>query len=216
MKFPIDPASLSPLIAGLFRLWIRTIRFNIHGDVDSLLKANDKGTPYTAALWHGELFPLVGFATQYSARLVAFVSQSKDGEVIARVLERLGHGTVRGSSSRGGVKALLRAIKVMKSENKVAVFAVDGPRGPRYKTKDGVIFMSQRAGAKIIPLRAYPKSVKRFEKAWDKFMIPYPFSQCDVYVGEPISITEEKLDKETMAREKERLNQRLMDLGPDE
>ncbi|HKI80352.1 MAG TPA: DUF374 domain-containing protein, partial [Pseudodesulfovibrio sp.] len=104
-----------------------------------------------------------------TSQVVTFVSQSKDGEVIARVLEQIGHVTVRGSSTRGGVRALLQAKRIMEKQNRMAVFTVDGPKGPRHKPKDGIIFLAQRAGAKIVPLRAYPVSKKVFDKSWDHF-----------------------------------------------
>lgn len=214
MKIPLDPAALSPLISGLFKLWAHTMNYEAHGDWQSLLDTNKAGQPIVIALWHGEIFPITSFAYTISSHLVTFVSQSKDGEVIARVLERLGHTTVRGSSSRGGVKALLQAKRVMERENRMAVFTIDGPRGPRHTPKDGVIYLAQKAGAKIIPLRAYPTKKKVFDKSWDHFVIPRPFSRCPIYIGEPMDVTTEKLTKDVMKKEKERLKERMLALGP--
>lgn len=216
MKIPIDPANLAPLFSGLFRLWAHSIRYEVIGDEAGFVEMNKSGQPIVLALWHGELFPLTAFGHTMTSHLVTFVSQSKDGEIIARVLERLGHSTVRGSSSRGGVRALLQAKRIMERENRIGVFTIDGPRGPRHKTKDGVIFLAQRAGAKIIPLRAYPNRAKIFDKSWDKFVLPYPFTKCPVYIGKPMEVTTEKLDKEVMKRERERLEKRMLELGPQE
>lgn len=191
------------------------MRFDPHGDWQSMIDSNKRGQPTILALWHGEIFPVTSFGYTKSSHLVTFVSQSKDGEVIARVIERLGHATVRGSSSRGGVKALLQAKRIMQKENRMAVFTVDGPRGPRHKVKDGVIFLAQRAKAKIVPLRAFPERMKVFDKSWDNFVLPYPFSKCPIYIGEPMDVTTEKLDKDVMKREKQRLEERLLSLGPD-
>ncbi len=215
MKIPIDPLILVPFVTGLFRLWVKTIRYEPHGDWENLLKMNKEGQSLVVSFWHGELFPVTGFAHKISQHYVAVVSQSKDGEIIAQILERLGTKPVRGSSSRGGVKALLHAKRIMEKENRIAVFTVDGPRGPRHKPKDGVIFMAQRAGAKIIPIRAYPKTKKIFG-SWDRFMLPMPFTRCPIYIGEPMDVTTEKLDKEVMAREKERLEKRMLALGANE
>lgn len=215
MKIPIDPASLAPLISGLFKLWASSVRYEVVGDWQSLLDMNKAGQPLVIALWHGEIFPLTAFGHTRTSHFVTFVSQSKDGEIIARVLENLGHTTVRGSSSRGGVKALIQAKRAMERENRMAVFTVDGPRGPRHKTKDGVIYLAQRAGAKIVPVRAYPKRKKIFN-SWDKFVVPMPFTHCPIYVGEPMIVTTEKLKKDVMARERERLEKRLLSLGPKE
>ncbi|EGB13658.1 protein of unknown function DUF374 [Pseudodesulfovibrio mercurii] len=212
MKIPIDPAAFAPFIAWLFKLWVRTIRFEPHGAID-FLDRNRRGEAGVIALWHGEIFPVTAFGHTVSSHLVTFVSQSKDGEVIARVLERIGHTTVRGSSTRGGVKALLKAKRVMEQENRMAVFTIDGPKGPRHKAKDGVIFLAQRAGAKILPIRAYPERKVVFDKSWDHFVLPLPFTRCPVYVGEPMDVTDEKLTKDVLERETARLEARMLALG---
>jgi len=107
MKIPIDPLIFAPFVTGLFKLWSKTIRFEFHGDWEGLIKRNAEGETYALALWHGEIFPVAAFAHGASSRFIMLVSQSKDGEFIARVIEGLGHRTIRGSSSRGGLKALL-------------------------------------------------------------------------------------------------------------
>jgi len=216
MKIPIDPLSFVPLLTGIFRFLAWSIRFKCHGDIQSVLDMNKKGQPLVIAFWHGELLPVGCLAHTVSPHFVTFISQSKDGEVIARVLERLGQVAVRGSSTRGGVKALLQAKRIMEKENRMAVFTMDGPRGPRHKAKDGVIFLAQRAGAKIIPVRAFPEKKKVFTKSWDHFVLPMPFTRCPAYIGEPMEVTTEKLDKDVMAREKERLEQRMRSLKPQE
>ena len=216
MKIPIDPIWFAPLISGLYRLWLRTIRFECVGDQKLFVELNRSGQPLVIALWHGEIFPVTGFGNKLTKHLVTFVSQSKDGEFIARVLERLGHVTVRGSSSKGGVRALLKAKRLMERENRMAVFTLDGPRGPRHKAKGGVIFLAQRAGARIIPFRAYPERAKVFDKSWDKFMLPFPFSRCQIHIGDPFEVTDEKLDDAVMKRELERLEQCMMALGQSE
>ena len=212
MKLPIDPTSFAPLIAGIFKLWTKTIRFELRGDHHRFKNMLDTGQSMVLALWHGEIFPATALGYVLKARPVTFVSQSKDGETIARVIERLGHVTVRGSSTRGGVKALLQATRIMDREKRIAVFTVDGPRGPRHQAKDGVIFLAQRAKAKIIPARAYPNKATTVN-SWDKFVLPWPFTRCPVYFGEPMEVTGEKLTKDVLAREKARLEERLTALG---
>ncbi|MEZ7198947.1 lysophospholipid acyltransferase family protein [Pseudodesulfovibrio karagichevae] len=214
MKIPIDPAAFAPLLAWLFNLWVRTIRFEpAEGNTDFVAR-NERGEPTILALWHGEIFPATAFGHTLTSKVVTFVSQSKDGEVIARVLERIGHTTVRGSSTSGGVRALLQAKRIMERENRMAVFTVDGPKGPRHKPKEGIIFLAQRAGAKIVPIRAYPVRKKVFDKSWDHFVLPFPFTRCPVYVGEPMAVTTEKLTKEVLERETARLEARMLALGP--
>ncbi|QGY41212.1 DUF374 domain-containing protein [Pseudodesulfovibrio cashew] len=214
MKIPFDPACLAPFIAFLFKLWARSIRYEIDGDWDGFLALNRQAKPLILGLWHGELFPATAFGYSRCDRLVTFVSQSKDGEVIARVIERLGHVTVRGSSSRGGVRALLKAKRIMEKENRIGVITLDGPRGPRHKSKDGVIFLAQRVKGVIVPLRAFPKRAKIFN-SWDKFVLPMPFTKCRICLGEPMEVTREKLNPEVMAGERKRLEARMRELGRD-
>ena len=214
MKIPINPAWFAPLFSVLYRLWIWSIRFTLVGSDHEFIELNESGQPVIIALFHGEIFPVTGFGNRLTSHLVTLVSQSKDGEVIARVLERLGHITVRGSSSKGGVRALLQAKRIMERDRRMGVFTVDGPRGPRYKAKGGIIFLAQRAGAKIIPFRAYPERAKIFDKSWDKFMLPLPFSQCTIYIGEQFAVTDEPLDEAVLKLEQERLEQYMLSLGP--
>ena len=213
MKIPFNPAVLSPLIAWLFRAWTWTLRFEPHGDTRAFLELNRQGEPLVIALWHGEIFPITASGHTLSSHPVTLVSQSKDGEVIARVIEKLGHSTVRGSSTRGGVRALIQAKRIMERENRMAVFTIDGPKGPRHKSKDGVIFLAQLAGARIVPVRAFPERGKVFN-SWDRFILPMPFTRCPVYIGEPMTVTGEKLTKEVLAQERTRLEERMNALGP--
>jgi len=215
MKIPINPLKFVPFVTGLFRIWSLTMRYELNGEWKSYLKRNANGEPFVIAFWHGEIFPISSFGHKTGSNFVVLISQSKDGEFISQVLNRLGHATVRGSSSRGGLKGLLAAARAMKKENRMAVFTVDGPRGPRHKAKEGAIFLAQRAGAKILPVRAYAKRKKIFN-SWDKFVLPLPFTKCSIYTAEPYEVTTEKLDKEAMAIEKDKLEKVLLALGSDQ
>ncbi|MBU1003090.1 MAG: lysophospholipid acyltransferase family protein [Proteobacteria bacterium] len=215
MKISINPLRFAPFIAGLFRVWLSTMRFSTTENMEAILELNKSGQSLVIALWHDELFSIAGYGCLNTTGLVGIVSPSKDGEFVAIVMERLGQATVRGSSSRGGVRALLQAKRLMDRENKMAVFAVDGPRGPRHEPKDGAIFLAQHAGALIVPIRAYPAKKKVFEKAWDKFQLPYPFTSCQLVFGEPYAVTDEKLDADVLAKERERMKAKLDALRPE-
>ncbi|MEF2232074.1 MAG: lysophospholipid acyltransferase family protein [Pseudodesulfovibrio sp.] len=214
MKISIDPVKFVPLASALFKAWSRSLRFEVHDDHGAMEAIRNGREPLVLALWHGELFPATAFGYTFTDRVVTIVSQSRDGEFIARVIERLGHVTVRGSSTRGGVRALLTAKRIMDRENRRAVFTIDGPKGPRLKAKDGVIFLAQRAGAKIIPVRAFPERCTVFHKSWDRFVLPHPFARCSIYLGEPMTVTEDRLEGEVMEKERERLERHMLDLGP--
>ncbi len=213
MKIPINPLLLAPLVAGVVRLWGKTLRVTIHGDLDKLLKDNEDGRPQIIALWHGELVPIAMFSYSFAENFCVMISQSKDGDFITRVLESYGAKPIRGSSSRGGVRALLEMKKKITNEKTIAVITTDGPRGPRHKAKDGVFVLAQRAKAKIFPVRIVAKRKKQFVKSWDKAILPLPFSRIHVCIGDPIEVTQEKLDKDVLAKEKERLEQSMRALG---
>lgn len=214
MKIPIDPLKISPLISFLYRTWVRTLRYDDQGEWEKITTLHSRGRKLILCLWHEELFALTGFGTAVDfSSFVTFVSQSKDGEIIARALETMGHRTARGSSSRGGVRALLLAKRIMERENRVGVFTVDGPRGPRRVPKDGPIFLAQKAGALLVPMRAHCSRKKVFEKSWDHFQVPVPFSRCNIRIGEPLEITSEKLDQAVLDAERERLQKALNLLG---
>lgn len=214
MKIKIDALRFAPLIARLFKAWVFTMRYIVSEKFFAVKSLNKNGQPFVIALWHDELFSIAGYGCLNVEGLMGIVSSSKDGEFIAVLMKSLGHTTVRGSSSRGGMKALLQAKRVMDKEKNMAVFAVDGPRGPRHEPKDGAIFLAQRAGAKIVPIRAYAAKAKRFEKAWDKFQLPYPFSRCELVVGDPYEVTTEKLNADVLQAERERLKEKLNSLKP--
>ncbi|HMM38595.1 MAG TPA: lysophospholipid acyltransferase family protein [Desulfovibrio sp.] len=207
-------ADLAPLNAGLFKLWARSIHFDHAGEWDIITNSHAAGKPVILALWHNELFALTAFGYTLDVPAVTFVSQSKDGEIIARILERLGHVATRGSSTRGGAKALVKAARVMRKECRHAVLTIDGPKGPRHEPKPGVILLARLAGARIMPIRAFPERKHVFTSSWDRFELPYPFTRCQVRVGRPLDIPEGELDEAGMERETERLRLAMLSIDP--
>lgn len=174
-------------------------------------------------LWHDELFPLMRVKRQLD--IVTVVSPSYDGELLTRVLNKLGLRTVRGSSSRGGVGALLGAAKMMDKDNIHACVTVDGPRGPRHKAKTGALFLAHHADAHVMPVRIIMKKSFCFG-SWDRFQLPLPFSRVLVRFGEPWKVTDEKtreceashehrekLPDEALMRAKQRLETALAALA---
>jgi lysophospholipid acyltransferase (LPLAT)-like uncharacterized protein len=115
------------------------------------------------------------------------ISQSKDGEIISKIYSLFGVESIRGSSSKGGTKALISTIKEIKFGNDVAL-TPDGPRGPRFSVADGVIAIAQKSSAKIVVLNSKPTKYWQF-KSWDKFILPKPFGKIDFYMSEPFDIS---------------------------
>jgi lysophospholipid acyltransferase (LPLAT)-like uncharacterized protein len=146
-------------------------------------------------------------------RIVTIVSQSNDGEYLARLLQALGLKTARGSSSRGGLKALLYASRLMQRENYNGCITVDGPRGPRHKVKPGAIILAFRTPAHVIPIRLFPHRAKKF-RSWDRFQLPLPFSKVDIVFGTPYLLSANELTPGELERECLELEQRLHALRP--
>lgn len=200
---------LAPLITGIFRLWGRTLRFT-RTNYQAILTCQEKGESLIFAIWHDELFPPTYLHRDEG--VVAVVSSSKDGEILARVMQRLGYGLARGSSSRQGLKAMLSAMKQVRSHGRHAVLTVDGPRGPRHQAKAGAVYLASKAKVPLVPVRIRISRAKIFHKAWDRFQLPLPGARCEIIYGQPYSVPE-TLDGITLKKEQERLTRALNDIG---
>lgn len=151
-------------------------------------KKQDSKEAFIFVAWHGDLVscPINYFKNRPNGQVKTMISQSKDGEIISKVYSLFGIESIRGSSSKGGTKALISTIKEIKSGNDVAL-TPDGPRGPRYSIADGVIAIAQKSGAKIVVLNSKPTKYWQF-KSWDKFVLPKPFGRIDFYISEPFDV----------------------------
>jgi len=143
------------------------------------------GQRYIYAFWHGRQFLLLGWNPD--KRVVVMTSLSRDGRLQDKILRRLGFYTVDGSSTRGAVRGLVAMIRGMRAGYNACV-AVDGPRGPFQVVKPGIIYLAARTGSVIIPLTSRAKYRHTFQRAWDKYELPRPFSPAVVILGEPISV----------------------------
>lgn len=127
--------------------------------------------------------------------MAVLVSLSKDGELMKRIAEKLGFATVRGSSSKGAARGLLAAIKKVREGYHFAI-AVDGPRGPIYKVKEGLPAISRKTEIPIIPVRAFPSRAKIFRKSWNQAKLPMPFSTIELRFGNIAVYESVELEKE--------------------
>ncbi|MEK7729015.1 MAG: lysophospholipid acyltransferase family protein [candidate division KSB1 bacterium] len=137
------------------------------------------------------------------------VSEHRDGEMIAQTLHRLGYTTVRGSSTRGGKRAMLAIIRILKNGGSGGIMP-DGPRGPRHVLKAGIVAIAQKSRAAILPTTFACSRAWRL-KSWDQFIIPKPFSKTIALYGEPIYLPAETDDLEFEAKRQE-VEQRMLDL----
>jgi lysophospholipid acyltransferase (LPLAT)-like uncharacterized protein len=166
-------------IRALAATW--RIRVVNRGGADAL---RGEGAPLVWAFWHGEMLPLLW---QHRDEGVAIlVSAHRDGEIIARIAHSLGYRTVRGSTSRGGGRALLGLVRELERGGEVAV-TPDGPRGPAHQFAPGALVAAQRAGGVIVPVAAHASRAWRL-RSWDRFMIPKPFAHVTVAYGPPTRV----------------------------
>lgn len=161
----------------LTNIWGLTWRFEVIAEegVTPVLYGQVPG-PEIYCFWHQCVLP--AFFYFRHSRTVILISQSYDGELIARTTSLFGYGTVRGSSSRGSRDALLGLKKVI-AKNRSAIFAADGPRGPIHQSKMGPVKLAQMTGAAIRVFHLEPEHAWRL-RSWDRFMIPKPFTRIVV------------------------------------
>lgn len=210
MGLRVNPKFVAPVLAVIYRVWFRTLRFTVinrkHFD-----RGRKDARRLVIALWHDELFPMPGYNRSCKLKLAIVVSQSRDGELIARMLESLGFRTARGSSTRGGLRALVEVRRLMRDEHMDVAITVDGPRGPRHEVKEGAVYLAARTGSLIQPVRAVCNRAKRF-KSWDRFQMPWPFSHVQLIFGEPYAIETSEAgdaDEALLKRETARLKEKL-------
>ena len=142
------------------------------------------GLATITALWHGQLLVLTSHHRNLGAAVL--VSEHRDGEIIARVVEAFGYRTVRGSTSRGAGRALLELVRVLRGGIDVAI-TPDGPRGPRHSFAPGALVAAQRSGAPVVGVVAHVSRAWRL-RSWDGFEIPKPFARVTIAYSEPMPV----------------------------
>lgn len=155
------------------------------------LQHAEKGAIFVT--WHGRSFIPAGEFKDKG--YWALVSLSKDGALQSKIFTHFGFQIIRGSTGRGGVKGALQMARKLR-EGEVLAFTPDGPRGPSHKVQPGVIMMAQKSGAPIIPLGVSAAWRLEFNKSWDSYMVPLPFSRAYFLVGEPFYVPTTMSDTE--------------------
>ena len=178
----------SPLIAALGR----TLSWQVDG-YDHYNGIRRRGKQPIFAFWHGRILPATLFWRDRG--IVVMTSENFDGEWIARIIRRFGYTVARGSTSRGGARALAQLRREMHA-GKSAAFTLDGPRGPAKTAQPGAVWLSGLTGNPILPFHI--ESTRYWvADSWDCAQMPKPFSSVAVAIGEPIEV-------ETMATDAER------------
>lgn len=210
MKKIIKQSSFT-LAAFLCWLYIKFVALtsriiNIGMEIPGRLAAEKRGFIY--AIWHNRQF----FMT-YPVRntgYYALISRSEDGEYIDRIFRLFGIFSVRGSTSKGGARALVRIIRLIESGKAVAI-TPDGPRGPVYEVQPGIIMAAKKTGCPVIPVSC--ALIKKIEfSSWDKYQFPLPFNKIAVKFGEPFYISSDENNSQASLKIKEQLDKVTADV----
>jgi len=182
-------------------LYSKTLRLQVLGK-ENADKMINSGKTVIFAVIHGRQFAVYRMLGYND--LCVMVSTSRDGMLAAGVLKKFGFEVAYGSSAKSPVRALLGMIKLMHTGYN-GVMAVDGPKGPIYKVKPGILFLAKKMDAVIVPF-VFSSKKAVIMKAWDKYMLPKPFAKSVVIFGEPFytaaSTSKDIIEKESLALEK--------------
>jgi len=176
-------ALIAATAAPLMRALGATYRWRVDGlhHYDAIVAA---GRQPIMAFWHGRILPATLFFRNRG--IVVMISQNFDGEWITRVIERFGYDTARGSTSRGGSRALVQLRRAL-TEGKPAGFALDGPRGPARVAQPGAIFLAGATGHPILPFHIESNAAWTMN-SWDRTQVPKPFARIGMAVGQPLEV----------------------------
>jgi hypothetical protein len=163
-------------------LLLATLRMQVLHQ-ERLVEARRAGRPILFAFWHGRQAAL--FKANPERRLAVMASLSRDGTVQAQICKRFGVLSVRGSSSRRGLSAMLRLGKMLADGISVGL-AVDGPRGPVFAAKPGILALARVRGCPVVPITVGFRRKLELRRTWDRFQIPTPFTRATVAYGEPL------------------------------
>lgn len=184
LKYPVMRDKILPFLGySIINFISKTLEIEyINREIlDEYVKNNRN---FIFAFWHGRHFLLPH--THRHLKISVMTSVSRDGELLTNILKKFGYRCVRGSSSKEGIKGLKAIVRDVKNGYSAAI-AVDGPRGPLYKSKPGVIFLARITGLDIIPVSFSSYRAKIFN-SWDKYMLPYPFTKAVMIYGKPLKI----------------------------
>ena len=189
----------APVIGGL----CRTLRWRVDG-LQHHEAIVSSGRHPIFAFWHGRILPATYFWRD--RRIVVMTSRNFDGEWIARIIQRFGYGTARGSTSRGGRRALIQMKRDLSGGSPVA-FTVDGPRGPARRVQPGAVWLAGATGQPILPFHI---EADRYWEAssWDRTQVPRPYARVAVAIGAPFEV-EPGLASEPLEARRDALEQEL-------
>ncbi len=181
-----------------FRAWLRAKSLSLGGRLlmkslgsslrmtaqtrESVACLRPQGKGLIFAMWHGPHFPVLWAYRNHGMNVIS--SHSRDGQILTDILKGAGYQVVRGSSSRGGISAMIELTRQVETGSDAAI-AVDGPRGPNRVTKPGIIRLAKLTGSPIVPVGAAVDRYWEF-RSWDQYRLPKPFAKAFVVTGDPM------------------------------
>ena len=192
---------LSVLVYLVIRAYVATLRKSFSNCEDYRARY-DRGEGMILSFWHNQILamPTLYFGKPFAVSTL--ISLSRDGELAARIVRRWGIGAVRGSSSRRATAAMKELLRLGQDPHHHFALTPDGPKGPAFFVKEGLIVLAQRSGKPIVPLAI---SYQRYLQlnSWDGFLLPYPFTKAYFVCGNPVHIPEQLEEKEFPEFEKQ-------------
>lgn len=184
LKSPLVQEAAARLAVWYVRLVHRTSRWEIVGA--ERLEAATRGHPAViGCFWHGRMM-CINYGWPPPRQCHVMISRHGDGRLISRVIHRLGHGTIDGSTGKGGTRALRRALQLL-ADGETVVITPDGPRGPRMRASAGIVTLARLSGCPILPAAVATRR-RRVLGSWDRFVLPTPFNRGVFVWGEPIVV----------------------------
>ena len=161
-------------------LLLHSCRLRVHG------VGKKREGAHIFIFWHRHLLYMMFHFRHMGAR--PLVSLSEDGEMISSIAQRFGMNPIRGSSSRGGARALLELIAIARNSDKDILITADGPKGPLRQVKPGLVKLAEKSGAPVVPVCWRASRCWVLRRSWDQFVIPKPFSRIDLFLGPALDI----------------------------
>ncbi|MBL8842027.1 MAG: lysophospholipid acyltransferase family protein [Planctomycetes bacterium] len=179
------PAFVPPLGAALVRAWGSTwrVRTEIPESLDP--RRADRSQRYVYLLWHRSI--LLACHVFRGRGICIGVSQHGDGEIGARIAERCGFRTARGSSTRGAARLVRAMLEFAAQEDGDLALTPDGPKGPPFRTKPGALYLAGKLGWPVVPV-AFAAAPRKELRSWDRFILPAPFAKVSIVAAPPLNV----------------------------
>ncbi len=180
-------AVTAPVAAATAALMWSSYRLRVAGD-EAGRRLLESGEPVVLTLWHDGIFaaaPYLRVVARRGVEVTYLVSPSVDGDLVARVVRRIGGRVVRGSATRSGVKAMRELHRAIVRRGASAVVLPDGPHGPARVCKEGALVVARLSGVAVLPVGCAARREWRL-RTWDRLRVPRPFARVCVEVGGPV------------------------------